>query len=60
MRADITLALALPKRGTTLGEGRRFSGVRYLADIGIPRSVFVELGIEYVPAFTQGALLRIQ
>jgi len=54
------LALALPKRGTTVGEGRRFSGVRFLADIGIPRSVFLELGIEDFPVFTQGALFRIQ
>jgi NAD(P)H-hydrate epimerase len=57
--ADITLALALPKRGTEIGEGRRFSGARYLADIGIPRSVFVGLGIEGVPNFTAGPLLRI-
>jgi hydroxyethylthiazole kinase-like uncharacterized protein yjeF len=56
--ADITLALALPKRGTEIGEGRRLSGIRYLADIGIPRSVFVELGID-VPSFADGALLRM-
>jgi NAD(P)H-hydrate epimerase len=57
--ADITLALALPKRGTVVGEGRRFVGVQYLADIGIPRSVFEELGVEGVPGFTDGALLRL-
>lgn len=57
--ADITLALALPKRGTEIGEGRRFSGARYLADIGIPPSVFVELGLEGVPTFADGPLLRI-
>jgi NAD(P)H-hydrate epimerase len=57
--ADITLALALPKRGTEIGEGRRLSGMRYLADIGVPRSVFVALGIDGVPSFTDGALLRI-
>jgi NAD(P)H-hydrate epimerase len=59
MAADITLALALPKRGTESGEGRRLSGVRYLADIGIPRSVFARLGIEGVPTFADGPLLRI-
>jgi NAD(P)H-hydrate epimerase len=57
--ADITLALALPKRGTELGEGRRFSGTRYLADIGIPRSVFAGLGVNGVPAFADGTLLRL-
>jgi NAD(P)H-hydrate epimerase len=57
--ADITLALALPKRGTELGEGRRFSGERYLADIGIPASIFAELGIESLPSFAGGSLLRL-
>ncbi|MEP6468232.1 MAG: NAD(P)H-hydrate epimerase [Chloroflexota bacterium] len=57
--ANITLALALPKRGTETGDGRRLSGARYVADIGIPRSVFVGLGIEGVPSFANGPLLRI-
>jgi NAD(P)H-hydrate epimerase len=57
--ADITLALALPKRGTETGEGRRLSGVRYLADIGMPRSVFGRLGIEGVPSFATGPLMRL-
>jgi NAD(P)H-hydrate epimerase len=57
--ADITLALGLPKRGTQTGEGRRLSGVRYLADIGIPRSVFVALGIEGAPSFEDGPLVRM-
>jgi NAD(P)H-hydrate epimerase len=57
--ADITLALALPKRGTEIGEGRRFSGVRYLADIGMPRSVFTELGIGGAWGFADGPLIRL-
>ena len=57
--ADMTLALALPKRGTEIGVGRRSAGVRYLADIGIPASVFVELGIEALPDFADGPLLRL-
>jgi NAD(P)H-hydrate epimerase len=57
--ADLTLALALPKLGTETGEGRRFAGTRYLADIGIPRSVFAELGVADVPSFPAGALLRL-
>jgi NAD(P)H-hydrate epimerase len=57
--ADITLALALPKRGTETGEGRRHAGVRYLADIGIPASVFAELGVEPAPTFPAGALVRL-
>jgi NAD(P)H-hydrate epimerase len=57
--ADMTLALALPKRGTEIGDGRRSAGIRYLADIGIPASVFVELGIEALPDFADGPLLRL-
>jgi NAD(P)H-hydrate epimerase len=57
--ADLTLALALPKRGSETGEGRRFAGARYLADIGIPASVFAELGVGNMPSFAAGALLRL-
>ncbi|MEX0888282.1 MAG: NAD(P)H-hydrate epimerase [Chloroflexota bacterium] len=57
--AQITLALALPKRGTEIGEGRLHSGTRYLADIGIPSVVFRELGIDAVPTFSTGSLLRL-
>jgi NAD(P)H-hydrate epimerase len=57
--ADLTLALALPKRGCETGEGRRFAGTRYLADIGIPASVFTGLGIRDLPSFTAGAVLRL-
>jgi NAD(P)H-hydrate epimerase len=57
--ADITLALALPKRGTEMGDGRRLAGTRFLADIGIPASVFAELGVRDVPRFRDGALVRL-
>jgi NAD(P)H-hydrate epimerase len=57
--ADITLALALPKRGTETGDGKRHSGARYLADIGIPSSVFARLGVVGVPSFTDGPLVRL-
>jgi NAD(P)H-hydrate epimerase len=57
--ADATLALALPKLGTTLGEGKRFAGALYLADIGIPACAFRELGIEPGFPFAAGPLLRL-
>lgn len=57
--ADATLALALPKRGMTTGEGRRFSGVGFLADIGIPASIFAELGIRTDGLFARGSLIRL-
>jgi NAD(P)H-hydrate epimerase len=57
--ADLTLALALPKRGTLLGDGRQWAGALYLADIGIPASVFNQLGVEHTPDFSHGPLLRV-
>lgn len=57
--ADATVALALPKTGTTLGEGRRFAGALYLADIGIPACAFRELGVEPGVPFAAGPLLRV-
>jgi NAD(P)H-hydrate epimerase len=59
VRADATLALALPKRGSETADGRRFSGVRYLADIGIPASIFDELGIATRGLFASGPLIRL-
>ena len=57
--ADATLALALPKRGTELGESCRLAGVRYLADIGIPPSVFAALGIDVANPFRGGPMVRL-
>jgi NAD(P)H-hydrate epimerase len=57
--ADLTLALALPKTGTTRGEGKRFAGALYLADIGIPSGVFHELGVDPGAPFSAGPLLRL-
>lgn len=57
--ADITLAVALPKRGSVIGEGRRFSGELLLADIGIPASLFAELDV-VAPTFPSGPLLRLE
>lgn len=58
--ADATLALALPKLGSLRGEGTRFAGGLYLADIGIPARVFAELGVEVGTPFAAGPLLRLR
>lgn len=57
--ADATLALALPKRGLSIGKGARHAGVPYLADIGIPASVFTGLGVAVDGIFDAGPLVRI-
>ena len=54
-----TLAMALPKRGMSIGEGARHTGARNVADIGIPASVFTELGVPVDGIFDAGPLLRI-
>lgn len=59
VRADATLALALPKRGMLIGEGARAAGVPYLADIGLPPSIFTGLGIDARGTFAAGPLLRL-
>jgi len=57
--ADATLALALPKTGMSLAEGRRFAGVGFLADIGLPASIFTELGVPAGAWFEHGPLVRL-
>lgn len=57
--ADATLALALPKWGISIGQGVRHAGTTYLADVGIPASVFVELGFDARGMFDGGPLLRL-
>ena len=57
--ADATLALALPKVGTTIGDGVVSAGRLFLADVGIPTSVFVRLGVPVSRPFSSGPLLRL-
>jgi len=57
--ADATLALAVLKRGMALGEGARLPGSGYLADIGLPASIFAELGVDADGLFAAGPLLRL-
>jgi NAD(P)H-hydrate epimerase len=52
---DRTVTLALPKPG--LGTIR---GTVYLADIGIPRTVYERLGIEYEPPFGDADWVRLE
>lgn len=59
VRADATLALALPKRGMLVGEGPLFAGAPYLADIGVPASAFPELTTPIDGIFEEGPLLRL-
>jgi NAD(P)H-hydrate epimerase len=59
VNADATLALALPKGGMLHGEGPRFSGVGYLADIGMPAAVFAQLSVPIDGLFDPGPLILL-
>jgi len=52
---DRTVTLALPKTGLDAGTGRL-----YLADIGIPRTVYERLGIAYEPPFGDDDWVRLE
>ena len=54
IRPDRTLTLALPKTGLA-----RVPGDLYLADIGIPPEVYVQLGIALAPFFGRAYWVRL-
>jgi NAD(P)H-hydrate epimerase len=58
VEADATLALAMPKAGL---RGTTAAGELYLADISVPRSVFVGLGVpaKRTPDWSAGSILRV-
>ncbi len=45
IRASLTVTLAAPKKGFTIGEGPDHTGELVLADIGIPRGLLAEMGL---------------
>jgi NAD(P)H-hydrate epimerase len=59
IKADHTLTLALPKKGLLKNEAREYIGKLYLADIGIPPSLYKEIGIEVGNIFKDEAIVRI-
>ncbi len=59
VRADATLALALPKTGLWAPGARRVSGELYLADIGVPQEVYARLGLHVGPIFTREEIVRL-
>lgn len=61
VKANATLTLALPKKGLFCGDAEDHAGNRFLADIGIPFSVYEELGIKQVPRhlFSEGDIIHL-
>jgi NAD(P)H-hydrate epimerase len=60
VKASTTLALDLPKVGTTLPAARSHVGALYLADLGIPRRVYDSLNVEVGGLFDEGPIVRIK
>jgi NAD(P)H-hydrate epimerase len=59
VRASATLTLALPKRGFDNPEARPFFGKLYLADIGVPPSLYRRIGLNVGPLFSESPILSV-
>jgi NAD(P)H-hydrate epimerase len=56
--AGATVTLALAKTGLLTESARRFVGELYLADIGLPRALWAQLGIDVAGLFDAGDVLH--
>jgi NAD(P)H-hydrate epimerase len=57
--AAATMTLALPKPGLFTAEGPRHTGRLYLADIGLPPSLYHGLGLDVGSLFATGRIMRV-
>jgi len=57
--AERTLTLALPKKDLLVEGARRYVGSLFLADIGIPPSLYANLGLEVGNIFSGSHLVKI-
>jgi NAD(P)H-hydrate epimerase len=62
VRATATLTLALPKEGLRAPGAEKYVGELYLADIGVPPSLYggTALGLSVGPLFAESDLLRLR
>jgi NAD(P)H-hydrate epimerase len=59
VRATATVTLALPKQGLTNRAARGYVGELYLADIGVPPSVYPKLGLAIESPFGESDVVRV-
>ena len=59
VRAAATLTLALPKAGLLRQPGRSACGDLYLADIGVPPSLYSRLGLTVPPLFARDTVVPL-
>jgi len=55
IHAHTTMTVALPKTGLT----KEKAGQLYLADVGIPRSIFSKLGVNYTSPFSEFFVIKL-
>lgn len=58
--AVTTLALDLPKQGLLMEHARPYVGELFLADLGIPRTVYDRVGIHLGALYCEGPIVRIR
>jgi NAD(P)H-hydrate epimerase len=59
VEAKATLAVALPKNGIIAEYAAPYVGELYLADIGVPPTLYKRLGIEVNSLFSMGEILQL-
>jgi NAD(P)H-hydrate epimerase len=59
VKATQTLTLALPKSGLLKKEARTYVGRLFLADISVPRELYLKLGIDKAPQFDAQGIIEI-
>lgn len=60
VRAEATMTLALPKIGLMEEDARPFVGTLYLADIGVPPSLYSALGLEVDFIFSENSIIKLR
>jgi NAD(P)H-hydrate epimerase len=60
IRASATMTLALPKAGLSAPGVEAHVGELYLADIGVPPSLYAALGLEVGPLFAKENIVRLR
>ena len=59
IQAQATMTLALPKVGLLGPQAKPVVGHLYLADISVPRELYMEMGLEVSDLFKKGAVISI-
>ncbi|NOZ07888.1 MAG: NAD(P)H-hydrate epimerase [FCB group bacterium] len=59
IRAEATLTLALPKKGLFNPDAKKYTGALYLADIGVPPSLYHRIGLNEQVIFGEEAIISI-